>query len=183
MQKRRLPLLLLSLALLLNAGCTAVPATPQKDQTQLNQQQTTNADKTTTQPDAQQTIGAVAGLGDTEAAWETEFGHPFSQGDTIKIFKNNAYKVIFEKGRAVSITAAAINGADPLPVNSLPRDGILDSESSKTTGGMTMTVQKWHSALIETAIPETNGNYTIIKNQKGTAYDSIIIDCTPNLKK
>ena len=37
--------------------------------------------------------------------------------------------------------------------------------------------------MLEKAIPDTKGTYTVMKNKNGEEYDSIIVDCTPNLKK
>ena len=90
---------------------------------------------------------------------------------------------MFEKDRAVTITLPAKDGKEPATDTLLPRDGKKQSENSQQTGGMTMTVEKWHSHMLEKAIPDTKGTYTVMKNKNGEEYDSIIVDCTPNLKK
>lgn len=169
------------LVLLVSAGCspsdtmnTTKPSSTQTQQADKNQKSSANE---------RTTIGEMASIGDTSQTWEDEFGHPYAQGDTLKVYKNGQYKVVFENDRAVTITFPSADGTEPAIDKMLPRDGSKQSESSQKTGDITMTVEKWHSALLEKAIPDTKGMYTIMKNKNGETYDSIVIDCTPNLKK
>ncbi|WP_301860665.1 hypothetical protein [uncultured Megasphaera sp.] len=175
--------ILTALFLVVSAGCTSVPTTQPKSDTPTKQEQSANQQNTTSPAANAQTVGKRISIGDTAADWERVLGHPYAQGDTIKNYQEGQFKVVFEKDRAVTITIAAKDGKNPLTDDLVPQDGQKQSESSKDVGGMTMTVEKWHSNALQAAIPETKGNYTIMKHTKGQAYDSVVIDCTPNLKK
>lgn len=177
-------------SLLLLTGCSAT--LPQ-------QQQTSQAPETkqeaTQNPVPQQTPAAtakqqallceVSGLGDTSSAWNQEFGTPSSKGDTLKDFKNGEFTALFENDRALNIT---FNGGEngqknPLIEKMLPKDGQKLSETIRKVGNGQMIVQKYHSALLEAAIPETKGNYTVMENYMGQTYSSTVADCNPNLSK
>ena len=175
--KKQLAVVLAILTLFVSAGCS------QTDTQDANKAKTTQEQQVNKVKDEKATIGEVAGLGDTAQDWEAEFGHPYAQGDTLKVYKGGLYEVVFEKDRAVTITLPAKDGKEPATDTHLPRDGKKQSENSQQTGGMTMTVEKWHSHMLEKAIPDTKGTYTVMKNKNGEEYDSIIVDCTPNLKK
>lgn len=175
--RKKLAVILAILTLLVSAGCS--PSDTQ-DANKAKNTQEQQLDKT---KDKKATIGEIAGIGDTAQDWEAEFGHPYTQGDTLKVYKGGLYEVVFEKDRAVTITLPAKDGKEPEAAKLLPRDGKKQSENSQQTGGLTMTVEKWHSDTLEKAIPDTKGTYTIMKNMNGKEYDSIIVDCTPNLKK
>lgn len=177
--KKQLAVILAVLTLLVSAGCS--PADTQ-DAGKAKAAQEQQLDKTKKGTEIN-TIGEIAGIGDTAQAWEDEFGHPYSQGDTLKIYKGGLYEVVFENDRAVTITLPAQDGKEPAVRKILPRDGKKQSENSQQTGGLTMTAEKWHSDMLEKAIPDTKGTYTVMKNMNGNDYDSIVIDCTPNLKK
>lgn len=176
-----------ALMALLLTGCAASPAAPGSSTTgQPSSQQTTtkdNAAKETIATEAAATLSDLATIGDTPARWEKQAGHPYSQGDTIKVYQNGAYKVVFEKDHAVTITFVSKDGKNPVVASMLPKDGEKLSESSKKTGGLTMVVQKWHSDALAAAFPETKGMYTLMKNMNGDAFDSVVVDCTPDLKK
>ena len=175
--KKQLAVIMALFTLFISAGCASVPDKGNDAaQTKQEQQETAPAAKETT-------IGSVAGLGDTESAWNTQFGPSFAKGDTLKLYAGGAYEVVFEQQRAVTITFPSKDGKNPLDETLLPKDGKKQSESSRKTGGMTMTVEKWHSPALEKALPDTKGIYTIMKNQNGSTYDTVIVDCTPNLKK
>lgn len=178
----------LALMALLLTGCTAAPSAPgNSTSTQPSAQQTTTKDSSTTGTEttetAVSTLSDLATIGDTPARWEKQAGHPYSQGDTIKVYQNGAYKVVFEKDHAVTITFVSKDGKNPVVAGMLPKDGEKQSESSKKTGGLTMVVQKWHSNALAAAFPETKGMYTLMKNMNGDAFDSVVVDCTPDLKK
>lgn len=175
MMKKQLLAAAAVLSLLFSAGCSTVP----------NEDKTAQVQSAETAPAEEQakTIGEIAGLGDTAAAWEAQFGHPFAQGDTLKLYAGGTYKVVFEQDRAVTITLPSQDGTNPLNEKLLPRDGEKQSENTQETGDLTMTVEKWHSTALQNAIPDTKGIYTIMKNTKGDTYHDIIIDCTPNLQK
>lgn len=183
--------LLLALAAFVLTGCSAVPpATDSSSQKSTTTQQqsadTKSATDTETADDATQpvqTLSDLATIGDTPARWEKQLGHPYAQGDTIKVYQNGAYKVVFEKGKAVTITFVSKDGKNPVVASMLPEDGEKLSESSKQTGGLTMIVQKYHSKALAKAFPETDGNYTLMKNMNGKTFDSVVVDCTPNLTK
>ena len=117
-------------------------------------------------------------IGDTQADWENEWGHPYSQGDTIRVFHNGRYQVVFQNGRAVTVTIKVKDGENVNISDLLPDDAQKQSASSIEVGGSQMGVEKWHSKTLEKALSSTKGNFTVMK-QPG----SIIIDCTPNLKK
>lgn len=187
MMKRCFAAFILSAFLL--TGCTAVPTnqtTPTTKQTQdqgTNKQAETPKTDTKSTQDTVQNLSDLATIGDAPGRWEQQLGHPYTQGDTLKVYQNGAYKVVFEKDKAVTITFIAKDGKNPVVASMLPRDGEKQSESSKKTGGLTMVVQKWHSNALAAAFPETKGNYTLMKNMNGDAYDSVVVDCTPNLAK
>ena len=177
--------IVLMLFTLIAAGCTPATPTnsqPQKQQTQTQQQQpgeSKQGQDTKSQADTKETpVANLPTIGDTQKAWEDEWGHPYSQGDPIRVFHNGRYQVVFENGRAVTVTIALKDGEDLNISDLLPEDAQKQSSSSKDIGGTTMTVQKWHSDTLEQAFSSTKGNFTVMK-QSGT----IIIDCTPNLKK
>ncbi|MCH4166344.1 MAG: hypothetical protein LKF74_05035 [Megasphaera sp.] len=173
------------MTLLVSAGCTPVPSSSDqnKQQTKQEEQQKTQ-DSTTGQPEQKTNkVCLDAGLGDTQTKWEIEYGHAFAQGDTIKVFKDGAYKVVFDGDTAVTVTFVSKKGNDPLVQNMLPRDGVKKSETSKDVGGMTMTTEKWHSDALAAAIPDTKGNYTIMKNKKGKTYTEVVADCSPHISK
>jgi hypothetical protein len=46
-----------------------------------------------------------------------------------------------------------------------------------------MTTEKWHSDALAAAIPDTKGNYTIMKNKKGKTYTEVVADCSPHISK
>lgn len=177
------------LAAFLLTGCTAVPTNQSAPATKQAQTQENQGKDTTKQKDTEstqapvQSLSDLATLGDTPGRWENQLGHPYAQGDTIKVYQNGAYKVVFEKDKAVTVTFISKDGKNPVVASMLPRDGEKQSESTKKTGGLTMVVQKWHSKSLASAFPETKGNYTLMKNMNGDAYDSVVIDCTPNLTK
>jgi hypothetical protein len=168
------------------AGCTPAPSSSNQSQSQTAQEQQKQSPDTKAATSKEQKTNKVcldAGLGDTQTKWEIEYGHAFAQGDTIKIFKDGNYKVIFDGDNAVTVTFVSQKGEDPLVQNMLPRDGVKKSSTTKTSGGITMTTEKWHSDALAAAIPDTKGNYTLMKNKKGKAYTEVIADCTPNLSK
>lgn len=180
--KRYLAIVLM-LFTLLTAGCaTAVPTdSQQKEQTQTQQQSKdakSNQDTKSQAESKEKALAKLPTIGDTQKAWEDEWGHPYSQGDTIRVFHNGRYQVVFENGRAVTVTIALKDGEDLNISDILPEDAQKQSSSSKNVGGTTMTVQKWHSDTLEKAFSSTKGNFTVMKQA-----DTIIIDCTPNLRK
>ncbi len=162
--------------LLISAGCADTENVGNKK----SPAQTTSEKNNIAQ---EETVGEISGLGDTADAWEAQFGHPFAQGDTLKLYAAGTYEVVFEHGRAVTITLHSQDGSNPMNDKILPRDGENQSENKQETGSLTMYVEKWHSAALQRALPDTKGMYTIMKNMDGETYVSIIIDCTPNLKK
>lgn len=170
------------MVLLVSTGCTPVPSSSDQNKQQTKQEQKTQ-DSTNQQEQKTNKVCLDAGLGDTQTKWEIEYGHAFAQGDTIKVFKNGAYKVVFDGDNAVTVTFVSKKGNDPLVQNMLPRDGVKKSEISKDVGGITMTTEKWHSDALAAAIPDTKGNYTIMKNKKGKTYTEVVVDCSPNLSK
>ena len=114
--KRYLTLVLL-LFTLVAAGCTPASPTnsqPQKQQTQTQQQQpgeTKQGQDTKSQTDTKETpVANLPTIGDTQADWENEWGHPYSQGDTIRVFHNGRYQVVFQNGRAVTVTIKVKDG-------------------------------------------------------------------------
>ena len=182
--KRYLTLVLLLFTLVAD-GCTPASPTnsqPQKQQTQTQQQQpgeTKQGQDTKSQTDTKETpVANLPTIGDTQADWENEWGHPYSQGDTIRVFHNGRYQVVFQNGRAVTVTIKVKDGENVNISDLLPEDAQKQSASSKEVGGSQMGVEKWHSKTLEKALFSTKGNFTVMK-QPG----SIIIDCTPNLKK
>ncbi len=183
--KKQAVLLLAVFTLLVSAGCTPLPTAQPKEPpaSQQNQQPSTAEPAQTDTQKQTQHVGAVVSLGDTMADWERTLGHPFSQGDSLKVYKNGRYQVVFENNKAVTITFTNKNGKITLTNDLLPKDGKKQSASAKEIRGMTMTVEKWYSDSLAAAIPETKGNYTIMKNKKGDTYDNIVVDCSPNLKK
>ena len=182
--KKQLAVFMAVLTMLVSAGCTALPTSSDTTNQNTQQEQTKDSKNTKAQNEKDSnTVGELPGIGDTLTSWEKEFGHPFAQGDTIKVFKNGTYKTVFEDGKAVTITFPSKNGDNPLSEKLLPRDGEKLSETSKKTGNITMIVQKWHSNLLASAIPATQGSYTIMKSMNGSSYDSVIVDCSPNLQK
>ena len=153
----------------------------QKEQTQTQQQSKdtkSNQDTKSQTESKEKAVATLPTIGDTQKAWEDEWGHPYSQGDTIRVFHNGRYQVVFENGRAVTVTIALKDGEDLNIIDLLPEDAQKQSSSSKNLGGTTMTVQKWHSDTLEKAFSSTKGNFTVMKQA-----DTIIIDCTPNLRK
>lgn len=182
--------ILLAMTAFVLTGCSAVPPATDSSSTkpattQQQQADTKSTDKTATEDATQpvQTLSDLATIGDTPARWEKQLGHPYAQGDTIKVYQNGAYKVVFEKDKAVTITFVSKDGKNPVVPSMLPEDGEKLSESSKQTGGLTMIVQKYHSKALAKAFPETDGNYTLMKNMNGKIFDSVVVDCTPNLTK
>lgn len=151
-------------------------------QTQTQQQQpgeSKQGQDTKSQADTKETpVANLPTIGDTQADWENEWGHPYSQGDTIRVFHNGRYQVVFQNGRAVTVTIKVQDGENVNISDLLPEDAQKQSASSKNIGGSQMGVEKWHSKTLEKALSSTKGNFTVMK-QSG----SIIIDCTPDLKK
>lgn len=185
----KLTALVLSLFMVVSVGCTNVSTTDSNKSQETQQSQTQDKTKGTKDAkDTEQTKEAHAvnekiGLSDSLGAWEKAVGHAYAQGDTIKVFANGSYKVVFQDNQAVTVTFVSKNGQNPVEAAMLPSDGEKQSESSKNTGGMTMVVQKWHSDALAVAMPETKGNYTLMKNMNGNDYDTVVVDCTPNLRK
>lgn len=179
--KRYLAMVLM-LFTLLAAGCTpAAPTTDSqpKQQTQQQSGEVKQGQDTKSQSDVKETpVANLPTIGDTQADWENEWGHPYSQGDTIRVFHNGRYQVVFQNGRAVTVTIPVKDGEDIKISDFLPEDAQKQSASSKNVGGSQMGVEKWHSKTLEKALSSTKGNFTVMR-QSG----SIIIDCTPNLKK
>lgn len=187
MMKRYL-VLLFALCSLLAAGC-ASPSLPASTETgSKTQQQTQAAQPKDKAPAAQDTqseeqtketpLAKLPTIGDSQADWENEWGHPYNQGDTLRIFHEGRYQVVFQNGRAVTVTIQVKNG-EALNLNDyLPEDAQKQSVSSSNPGGVSMSVEKWYSPTLEKALSTTKGNFTVMR-QNG----SIIIDCTPNLKK
>jgi hypothetical protein len=175
------------LFMLLQAGCGNVADDSSKVQpnSQITQEKqkedTTSAAKTT----QSQLVCTVPGLGDTMDGWTKQYGTPVSKGDTLKVFKNGSYVTVFENNRANNVTFYSTKDGqhNPLIVKMLPRDGDKRSETSRKVGEGKIIVQKWHSQLLETAIPATKGNYTVIDNYDSQSYVSTVADCTPDLKK
>ncbi|MGN0949030.1 hypothetical protein [Megasphaera sp.] len=170
---------------LLAAGCApAAPTTNSQPKQQQSQSQQPASDSKQGQDTKSQTetkeapVANLPTIGDTQADWENEWGHPYSQGDTIRVFHNGRYQVVFQNGRAVTVTIAVKDGDNVNISDFLPEDAQKQSASSKNVGGSNMSVEKWHSKTLEKALSSTKGNFTVMK-QAG----SIIIDCTPNLKK
>lgn len=180
--KKQAVLLFAVLTMLVSAGCTPTPTTQPKEPP-ASQQQPSSAEQTQRNAQKQQHVGAVVSLGDTMTDWEQALGHPFSQGDSLKVYKNGTYQVVFENHKAVTITFINKNGKNTIPNDLLPKDGKKQSSSAKDIRGMTMTVEKWHSNALAAAIPQTKGMYTIMKHKKGDTYDNIVVDCSPNSKK
>ena len=79
--KKQLAVVLAILTLFVSAGCS--PA----DTQDANKAKTTQEQQVNKVKDEKATIGEVAGLGDTAQDWEAEFGHPYAQGDTLKVYK------------------------------------------------------------------------------------------------
>lgn len=181
--------LALSLFTLVSVGCTSVPTSTDTGTTKTQQTQSkdpsqaADTKKGETKTEASPKVSEKIGLSDSLSSWEKAVGHAYSQGDTIKVFANGSYKVVFQDNQAVTITFVSKDGKNPVEASMLPQDGEKQSESSKDTGNLTMVVQKWHSDALAKAIPETKGNYTLIKNMNGKDYDTVIVDCTPNLRK
>lgn len=177
--KKQGAILLAMIMMMISAGCTPVPTTPQQPkETPAVQQEQQPASHTTPQH-----IGTVVSLGDTYSDWEAMLGHAYAQGDSLKVYKNGAYQVVFSGNKAITITFTTKNGKNTFTTDLLPKDGKKHSSSSKDIQGVTMIVEKWHSDALAASIPETKGAYTIMKNKKGTTYDSVVVDCSPNLKK
>lgn len=183
--KKYLAILTALLMILVSAGCTPTTSSDQK-KPQTSQEEQQQKQESSTSDKSQQKTATVCvgvGLGDPLTKWEAEHGHAFSQGDTLKVFNNGTCKVVFDNDVAVTMTFVSKKGEDPVSANMLPQDGVKQSESSKETGGLTMTTEKWHSDALAAAIPSSKGNYTIMKNKKGKAYTEVVVDCTPNLSK
>lgn len=182
--KKNLIVLLALLTMFTISGCTNAPVGQNNTSQSTIKQEAKQGD---TQQSASQSEQAIvcemAGLGDSQTAWAKEFGEPTAQGDTIRNYKNGAYKTYFEDGKSINITFTSKDGKNPVPAKMLPKDGRKISESSKKTGNATMIVQKWHSDLLASALPATKGNYTIMEHHEGSAYTTVIVDCTPNLHK
>ena len=181
--KKQAALLFALLIMIVSAGCTPTSSVQPKETSSSQQEQPASPEKQASSKPAAQHIGAVVSLGDTQEDWETALGHPYSQGDSLKVYKNGAYQVVFQGDKAITITCITQNGNHTLTNDILPKDGKKESSSTKDISGITMTVEKWHSDLLAASIPATNGMYTIMKNKKGNTYDNIVIDCSPNLKK
>lgn len=181
--KKQGAILFAMVMMIISAGCTPVPTTPQPKETPAVQQEQPPASQAPSSQTTAQHVGTVVSLGDTYSDWEAMIGHAYSQGDSLKVYKNSAYQVVFSGNKAITITFTTKNGKNTFTTDLLPKDGKKQSSSSKDIQGVTMTVEKWHSDALAASIPETKGNYTIMKNKKGTTYDSIVVDCSPNLKK
>ena len=123
------------------------------------------------------------GLGATPASWNHHFGHPYTQGNTLKIYQEGACKVIFENDHATSITLISQDGKNPLQYDLLPDDRSLVTTKKKVIGSITMITQHWHSEKLRKSIPQTKGNFTIIHNLSGTTYTDVVINCSPGVKK
>ena len=182
--KKQGAILLTMIIMMISAGCTPVPTTPQQPkETPAVQQEQQPASQAPPSQTAPQHIGTVVSLGDTYSDWEAMLGHAYAQGDSLKVYKNGAYQVVFSGNKAITITFTTKNGKNTFTTDLLPKDGKKQSSSSKDIQGVTMIVEKWHSDALAASIPETKGSYTIMKNKKGTTYDSVVVDCSPNLKK
>lgn len=79
--KKQLAVVLAILTLFVSAGCS------QTDTQDANKAKTTQEQQVDKGKAEKATIGEVAGLGDTAQDWEAEFGHPYAQGDTLKVYK------------------------------------------------------------------------------------------------
>lgn len=172
-------LLVFALCLLLTAGCTNTSQPAPSANTAAQQQSQSQEKKAAadTQPEEISKDVPVAKLptiGDSQKDWENEWGHPYNQGDTLRVFHDGRYQVVFQNGRAVTVTIQVKNGENVNLNDYLPEDA--QKRSASNGGGM--TVEKWQSPTLEKALSTTKGNFTVMK-QSG----SIIIDCTPNLKK
>ena len=160
---------------LIAAGCTPATPTnsqPQKQQTQTQQQQpgeSKQSQDTKSQADTKETpVANLPTIGDTQADWENEWGHPYSQGDTIRVFHNGRYQVVFQNGRAVmtiKVRRRNVNISDLLP-----EDAQKQSASSKNIGGSQMGVEKWQ---------QDPGKPILDKGNHGQRQPGSIIDCTP----
>lgn len=181
--KKKAAILFTMIIMTLCAGCAPVPTTPQPKETPAVQQEQQPPSQSSSSQTTAQHVGTVVSLGDTYSDWESMLGHAYAQGDSLKVYKNGAYQVVFSGNKAITITFTTQNGKNTCTTDLLPKDGKKQSSSSKDIQGVTMTVEKWHSDALASSIPETKGNYTIMKNKKGNTYDSIVVDCSPNLKK
>lgn len=140
--------IVLMLFTLIAAGCTPATPTnsqPQKQQTQTQQQQpgeSKQGQDTKSQADTKETpVANLPTIGDTQADWENEWGHPYSQGDTIRVFHNGRYQVVFQNGRAVTVTIKVQDGENVNISDLLPEDAQKQSASSKNIGGSQMGVE------------------------------------------
>lgn len=107
---------------------------PAKEQTQTQQQSKdakSNQDTKSQAESKEKALAKLPTIGDTQKAWEDEWGHPYSQGDTIRVFHNGRYQVVFENGRAVTVTIALKDGEDLNISDLLPEDAQKQSSSSK----------------------------------------------------
>lgn len=132
-------------------------------------------------------ISVKAGIGDTDARWQKEYGK--MQGDSPKSLTVNGSKatVVFVDGRAVNIT---MGKRDKYYENSILKDMIpADSEvtnKEKDTSDPMLIKEKtsYHSDTLEKAYPDSKGNFVVINisDAKVKAYMNTVIDCTPSQK-
>lgn len=132
-------------------------------------------------------ISVKAGIGDTDARWQKEYGK--MQGDSPKSLTVNGSKatVVFVDGRAVNIT---MGKRDKYYENSILKDMIpADSEvtnKEKDTSDPMLIKEKtsYHSDTLEKAYPDSKGNFVVINisDAKVKAYLNTVIDCMPSQK-
>lgn len=172
------------LAVMMMFVITGCGDTSQKSSTiKDNTKQEQKADKSSADSSKNTVVSERAGLGNTLDAWTKEYGSPKSHGEALKGFEHDAMLVTFENNKAVNITFKKIQMS--LIKQVTPKDGEQLSKSSKKTSNGERVVKKYHSKLLEAAIPATDGNYTIIESYEGSNMNliSVVIDCTPNLGK
>lgn len=134
-------------------------------------------------------VGVKAGIGDTESRWEKDYGNLADQ-DMIKNVTINGSHVtaVFADDKALNIT---IEKRDKYYKNSaiddmLPSDRTeIEKVKDKSDPAVIKDLITYHSDILEKAIPDTRGNFTVIDASDGLtqAYINTVIDCTPEFKQ
>ena len=84
--KKQGAILLAMIMMMISAGCTPVPTTPQPKETPAVQQEQQPASQAPPSHTTPQHIGTVVSLGDTYSDWEAMLGHAYAQGDSLKVY-------------------------------------------------------------------------------------------------
>ena len=134
-------------------------------------------------------VGVKAGIGDTESRWEKDYGN-LAGKDMIKNVTINGSHVtaVFADDKALNIT---IEKRDKYYKNSaiddmLPSDRTeIEKVKDKSDPAVIKDLITYHSDILEKAIPDTRGNFTVIDASDGLtqAYINTVIDCTPEFKQ